>query len=185
MFNNTSIFENKSIAASTALPTKNSSADTDENVVEKRGKQMGIYQQRVDTTDKNPALKNQVLNIDQLLEKEKLYNKTESWNKLDKTEKIQKLHTFAEKYGKDNAMALKDVKSLKSFFKECLEKNKLQKTKDVYYDKELREIMSIPSLYFNQLNRNFTLKIMDAKRVSTLKSLTPKRPKDVVQEEES
>ena len=33
MFNNTSIFENKSIAASTALPTKNSSADTDENVV--------------------------------------------------------------------------------------------------------------------------------------------------------
>ena len=66
-----------------------------------------------------------------------------------------------------------------------MEKNKLQKTKDVYYDKELREIMSIPSLYFNQLNRNFTLKIMDAKRVSTLKSLTPKRPKDVVQEEES
>jgi hypothetical protein len=35
--------------------------------------------------------------------------------------------------------------------------------------------MSIPSLHFNQLNHNFTLKIMDSKRVSTLKSLTPKR----------
>lgn len=174
MFNNTSIFENKSIAVS----SKPNSSETDENVVEKRGKQMGIYQQRLDNTEKNIASKNQVLNIDQLLEKEKLHNKTESWNKLDKTEKIQKLHIFAEKYGKENAMALKDVKSLKHFFKECLEKNKLQKTKDVYYDKDTREIQSIPSLYFNQLNRNFTLKIIDVKRVSTLKSLTPKRPKE-------
>jgi hypothetical protein len=181
MFNNTSIFENKNVVVS----SKTSSSETDENVVEKRGKQMGIYQQRVDNTDKNTALKNQVLNIDQLLEKEKLHNKTESWNKLDKTEKIQKLHTFAEKYGKDNAMALKDIKSLKYFFKECLEKNKLQKTKDVYYDKDTREIQSIPSLYFNQLNRNFTLKIIDAKRVSTLKSLTPKRPKEVLCNEET
>jgi len=184
MFNTASIFENKSIAVSTGSAGKGVSTETDENVVEKRGKQMGIYQQRVDNTDKNSSLKNQVLNIDQLLEKEKQHNKTESWNKLDKTEKIQKLHTFAEKYGKDNAMALKDIKSLKQFFKDCLEKNKLQKTKDVYYDKETREIQSIPSLYFNQLNRNFTLKIMDAKRVSTLKSLTPKRPKESVQQEE-
>jgi hypothetical protein len=70
---------------------------------------------------------------------------------------------------------VKDAKSLKAFFIDCLEKNKLQKTKDVTYDKERREIIAIPALHFNQINRNFTLKIMDAKRVSTLKSLTPKR----------
>jgi len=113
--------------------------------------------------------------IDTLLEKEKLHNKTEAWNKLDKTIKIQKLHIFAEKYGKDNNLPVKDIKSLKSFFIDCLEKNKLQKTKDVNYDKEKREIISIPALFFNVSNRNFTLKILDAKRVSTLKSLTPKR----------
>jgi hypothetical protein len=113
--------------------------------------------------------------IDSLLEKEKLHNKTETWNKLDKTVKIQKLHIFAEKYGKDNNLPVKDIKSLKSFFIDCLEKNKLQKTKDVTYDKEKREIISIPALFFNVSNRNFTLKILDAKRVSTLKSLTPKR----------
>jgi len=72
-------------------------------------------------------------------------------------------------------MSVKDMKSLKAFFIDCLEKNKLQKTKDVNYDKEKREIVSIPSLFFNVANRNFTLKILDAKRVSTLKSLTPKR----------
>ena len=113
--------------------------------------------------------------IETMLEKEKQHNKTETWNKLDKTIKIQKLHQFAEKYGKDHSIPIKDVKSLKAFFIDCLEKNKLQKTKDVIYEKERREITSIPALHFNQMNRNFTLKIMDTKRVSTLKSLTPKR----------
>jgi hypothetical protein len=61
------------------------------------------------------------------------------------------------------------------FFIDCLEKSKLQKAKDVVYHKETREIISIPSLFFNVASKSFTLKIMDAKRVSTLKSLTPKR----------
>jgi hypothetical protein len=113
--------------------------------------------------------------IDQLLEREKQHNKTETWNKLDKTIKIQKLHIFAEKYGKEHTLPVKDIKSLKAFFIDCLEKNKLLKTKEVSYDKDSREITSIPALHFNSTNRNFTLKILDAKRVSTLKSLTPKR----------
>jgi len=113
--------------------------------------------------------------IDQLLEKEKQHNKTESWNKLDKTIKMQKLHGFAEKYGRENTLANKDIKSLKMFFSDCLEKNKLQKSKDVIYNKDSNEIQSIPSLFFHPVNRNFTLKIIDPKRVSTLKSLTPKR----------
>jgi hypothetical protein len=121
---------------------------------------------------------NDVLNynaIDKLLENEKQKNKNEAWNKLDKTIKIQKLHVFAEKYGKENALPVKDIKLLKTFFIDCLEKNKLQKTKDVNYDKEKREIISVPALFFNNTNHNFTLKSTDAKRVSTLKSLTPKR----------
>ena len=94
---------------------------------------------------------------------------------LDKTLKIQKLHQFAEKYGRENALPVKDIKALKSFFVQCIEKNKLQKTKDIVYNKDTREITSIPPLYFNIQNHNFSLKIMDSKRVSTLKSLTPKR----------
>lgn len=113
--------------------------------------------------------------LDDLLEKEKQQNKSEAWNKLDKTAKIQKLHTFAEKYGKDNTLPVKDVKSLKHFFIESLEKNKLQKTKDVVYDKDKGIIQSIPALFFNIQQRSFTLKNTDVKRVSTLKSLTPKR----------
>jgi hypothetical protein len=135
------------------------------------------------TTTEPPANKNVNISlnemnynaVDLILEKEKQHNKTETWNKLDKTDKIQKLHAFAEKYGKTNNLPVKDIKALKMFFIDCLEKLKLQKAKDVVYDKEAREISSIPSLHFNVTSKSFTLKIMDAKRVSTLKSLTPKR----------
>jgi predicted thioredoxin/glutaredoxin len=79
-------------------------------------------------------------------------------------------------------LPVKDIKSLKSFFIDCLEKNKLQKTKEVNYDKEKREIISIPSLFFNTTTRNYTLKIVDNKRISTLKSLTPKRSTPTIHE---
>lgn len=114
-------------------------------------------------------------NIDSILENEKQKNKSDSWNKLDKTVKIQKLHAFAEKHGRDNGYPSKEVKNLKVFFVDCLNKSKLQKTKDVVYEKDSGEITAIPGLFFNSITHNFTLKIMDSKRVSTLKSLTPKR----------
>jgi hypothetical protein len=117
--------------------------------------------------------------IDQLLEREKQHNKTEIWNKLEKSLKIQKLHQYAEKYGKENNLSLKEIKSLKLFFNDSLEKGKLQKTKEIVYDKENRVINNIPSLVFNSVLHNFTLKNLDAKRVSTLKSLTPKRITEV------
>jgi len=112
--------------------------------------------------------------IDSLLEKEKNHNKTESWNKLDKTVKMEKLQHFAEKYGREQALPVKEIKALKAFFIDCLDKGKLQKTKDVVYNKDDREITSIPCLHFNVDKKCFTLRA-SSKRVSTLKSLTPKR----------
>lgn len=112
--------------------------------------------------------------IDELLEKERNDNKMESWNKLDKTVKLQKLHAFAERYAKENGIVHKDLKLLKSFFNDCIERNKLSKTKDLIYDKECGEIVAIPSLHFQTTTHNFTLKNTDPKRVSTLKSLNSK-----------
>jgi len=130
-----------------------------------------------------PASTMNINALDTLLETEKQHNKTEPWNKLDKTVKIQKLHCYAEKYGKEKCLPVKEVKSLKQFFISCLEKGKLLKTKDVAYDKESRELTGIPALHFNTDKHNFTLRILDTKRVSTLKSLTPKRVTEIVAEE--
>ncbi len=115
-----------------------------------------------------------VSELDDLLEKEKQRNKGEIWTKLDKMIRIQKLHEFAERYGKEHNLPVKEIKSLKAFFRTCLDKNKLKKSKDVVYNKEQRFIVSVPALHFNQVTKNFTLKLLD-KRVSTLKSLTPKK----------
>lgn len=119
--------------------------------------------------------------IEEMLEQEKQHNKTEAWNKLDKTQKIQKLHAFAEKYGKEHSLPVKETKNLKAFFVDSLDKGKLQKTKDVNYNKDTREILGIPALHFNSDTHAFTLKNLDTKRVSTLKSLTPKRAKEEVE----
>ena len=116
-----------------------------------------------------------ISSLDNLLEKERQHNKTEPWNKLDKTVKRQKLHEFAETYGKDISLPVKDIKGLKQFFSDCLTKGKLQKTKDVTYDREAKILTAIPALHFNAEKRHFTLRITDVKRISTLKSLTPKR----------
>lgn len=131
------------------------------------------YKSIIQNTTSNNELNYNV--IDQLLEKEKQKNKSDTWNKLDKTVKIQKLHAFAERYGKEHSYPMKEIKHLKMFFIDCLEKMKLQKTKDVIYDKDTGDVTSIPALHFNSQTHNFTLKITDSKRVNTLKSLTPKR----------
>ncbi len=48
------------------------------------------------------------------------------------------------------------------------------------YDKTLGEIKEISALSYNNSNNHFTLKNLDAKRVSTLKSLPPKKLKGSV-----
>lgn len=113
--------------------------------------------------------------LEDLLETEKQNNKLEAWNKLDKTSRVQKLHAFAEKYGREHGLPVKEIKNLKVFFTQSLDKGKLNRAKDVVYDRELREVKSVPALHFNNESKAFTLKNLDDKRVSTLKCLTPSR----------
>ena len=113
-------------------------------------------------------------NIDKLLEDENALNKSGSWNKLNKTLKIQKLNSFSDRHGKQNNYSTTQIKQLKRFFADSLERKKLQKTKDVVYDKESTEIKEVPGLQFHTTTNTFSVR-SDSKRVSTLRSLPPKR----------
>ena len=126
---------------------------------------------------------NSMNTIDEMLETEKKNMNSEPWNKLDKRLKIQKLHAYAEKYGKENALPAKEVKALKTFFSSCLTKDKLAKVKDVDYDKETGIISNISAQAFNVTTHAFTLRNIE-KKVSTLKSLTPKKNISITEEEE-
>jgi hypothetical protein len=103
---------------------------------------------------------------------------TPTWNKLTKINKKNRLYQYAEKYAVENNYNANDLKMLKMFFLKTLDKGKLNKIKEINYNVETQEIVSIPGLFFNQTTKNFTLRNMDPKHVSTLKSLpSPKNTK--------
>ena len=113
-------------------------------------------------------------NLDKFLENEKNSNANEPWSKLDKTAKIKKISVFAEKYKTENTLSDDEFEKLTGFLKDCLDRKKLQRVKDVIYDKLTGEIKDIPALHHNKQSNHFTLKNTD-KHVSTTRSLAPKK----------
>ena len=128
--------------------------------------------------------------LDKFLEDEKTTNQNEPWCKLNKTIKMKKLIEFVDTYKETAGLDEEEQSQLITFFKESLERKKLQRVKDVIYDKVNGQIKEIPALTYIKASKHFTLKNMD-KRVSTMKSLTPKKPqhgssqRNKVNEEES
>jgi hypothetical protein len=116
-----------------------------------------------------------IARLEDLLEDEKEASRFESWNKIDGVLKLQKLETYAESYGRNQNLAADEVQSLKTFFQECLAKKKLQKAKDVIYDKSTGVVQNVPALYIHGASRQYSLKNLDKTRVSTIRSLAPKR----------
>jgi hypothetical protein len=108
--------------------------------------------------------------VEMILEQERMLNKKEPWSKLDKTIKIKKLHEFVDRLSKEKSLSPAETKSLKKYLTTSLDKNRLQRVRDVAYDKSTGKVKTIPALHFNSTTRKFTLKRSD-RRVSTLKSL--------------
>lgn len=113
--------------------------------------------------------------FDKLLEDEKNINLSDSWNKLDTSTKIKKLHIFAVYHGKNNSLSEDEINVLKSFFATSVRSNKLKKNKDVLYDKDTGIVKDVPGLFYSKLNKKYTIKNLENKHVSTMKTYTPKR----------
>lgn len=110
-------------------------------------------------------------NLDKFLENEKNSSENEPWCKLNKTIKIKKITEYVlNLYKKNNNLDETECESLITFLKDCLDRKKLQRIKDVIYDKENGAIKEIPALTYVKTTKHFTLKNIE-KRISTLKSL--------------
>ena len=116
--------------------------------------------------------------IDRFLEKERKMNRAEPWGKLDQTQKMKKIEQFVTTFKREEQQIDEHEQTLlKKYLKECINKKRLQRVKDVLYDKEKGIILSIPNLIYNKSRQRYTLKRSD-KRMSTLKSLgKPKKKK--------
>jgi hypothetical protein len=128
---------------------------------------------------KETKSENDLSNLDKFLEDEKNNNVNEPWCKLNKTIKTKKILEFVEKYKSEKNLDQEEEKVLLTFLKDCLDRKKLQRVKDVVYDKTNGSIKEIPALSYTKANKHFTLKNMD-KRVSTLKSLAPKKAQGTI-----
>ena len=118
--------------------------------------------------------------LEQFLESEKTNNKVEQWAKLDIPAKIQRFLVYAEKYKIENNLTDDEKNKLIVFLKDCLLRKKLQKAKEIVYDKVTGEIKEILGLSINQTTNNFTIRNFSSKSVSTLKMLTPKKKTNTV-----
>jgi hypothetical protein len=101
---------------------------------------------------------NDLSNLDKFLENEKNNNKNDPWCKLDKTIKTKKIIDFIALYQKENDLNEEECHLLKSFLKDCLERKKLQRVKDVIYDKTTGIIKDVPALHYVKTTKHFTLK---------------------------
>lgn len=117
---------------------------------------------------------NNISCLEKFLENEQQLNINGPWCKLDNTIKIKKLTCYVQIYKEKNNLNDEEEKHLIAFFKDCLDRKKLQKVKDVIYNKTTGIIKDIPALVYNKPTKHFTLKCLD-KRISTLKSLPPKK----------
>ena len=102
-------------------------------------------------------------NLEAMLETERIENDSENWSKLSKTIKIKKLLIYSEKYKNENNLSDDDYEKLIIFFKDCLDKKKLQRVKDVDYNRETGEIINISALIHNKTSNHFTLKNINKK----------------------
>ena len=123
-------------------------------------------------------------NLDAFLENEKNNNQSEPWCKLDKTMKTKKMIEFVEVYKTEKNLDIEEEKILIDFLKDCLDRKKLQRVKDVNYDKANGVIKDIPALTYVKTNKHFTLRNLD-KRVSTTKSLGPKKNQGTIKNKAS
>jgi len=117
---------------------------------------------------------NDLSNLEKFLENEQNNNKNEPWCKLDKTIKTKKLLEYVNLYKTENKLDDEESELLILFFKDCLDRKKFQRVKDVIYDKTSGLIKEIPALSYTKSTKHFTLKNID-KRVTTQKSLPVKK----------
>ena len=122
---------------------------------------------------------NDLSNLEKFLENEQNNNKNEPWCKLDKTIKTKKLLEYVNLYKVENKLDDEESELLVIFFKDCLDRKRFQRVKDVVYDKTTGLIKEIPALSYTKATKHFTLKNID-KRVSTQKSLPVKKLQNTI-----
>jgi len=111
------------------------------------------------------------------------------WNRLSKAQKIKLLVDFGHMYSSEHSLSDEDSTHLQTYLRDCLERKKFTRARDVQYNKHLGMIEDIPGLIYTPISvggiatgsatlsvsRKFSLKRDDSVKNSTLKNLAPRK----------
>ena len=135
--------------------------------------------------NKTPHTTNEDLDVlEKFLTETTETNRTERWNKLDRTMKIQKITVFVDEYAKENEQTDEEKDLLFAYLKDCIDKKRLMRVKDVVYDNTTDKLVSIPGLTYNKASKKYTIKNTDSKRSSVLQRLPVKKTKTLKKEKD-
>lgn len=96
--------------------------------------------------------------LDKFLLEEQTANEKQSWNKLSKTERLKKIDTFINhRFVGEYSLQEEEIETLNAFVNKLLERKKLVKSTELFYNEETGMIEEIPALLFNNKTRRFTL----------------------------
>jgi hypothetical protein len=96
--------------------------------------------------------------LDKFLLEEQTANEKQSWSKLSKTERLKKIDTFINNhFVGEYSLQEEEIESLNAFVNKLLERKKLVKSTELFYNEETGMIEEIPALLFNNKTRRFTL----------------------------
>nr|UZT28844.1 hypothetical protein [Nucleocytoviricota sp.]UZT29187.1 hypothetical protein [Nucleocytoviricota sp.] len=168
--------------------TENKNIKKNDNKITKKNKKHDECVELKNINYKNMLLKGSNLSnneekydnniLDKFLEEESEMSKKEHWLKLDKPDKLIKLKNYGNILIDKYKLNDKEILSMNNFFNSCIDLKKINKIKDIEYDKENGTILNIPIILFNENNRSFYIKKCE-KHVSTVKSIPPKKNRTV------
>ena len=96
--------------------------------------------------------------LDKFLLEEQTANEKQSWNKLSKTERLKKIDIFIKNHiVNQHSLQEEEIETLNAFVNKLLERKKLVKSTELFYNEETGMIEEIPALLFNNKTRRFTL----------------------------
>jgi len=97
------------------------------------------------------------IDFKQLIDKEKEERFNKSWSKLDKGTKINRLHLFIKKQKLTNNLNDDQEKQLKILLIQSFENGSLNKSSEIEYSIEEKEILNIKNLEFDEKNKKYKL----------------------------
>ena len=103
-------------------------------------------------------------NVSELIAKEKQERFSKPWSKLDKGTKMNRLHLFIKKQKINNELNDDEEKQLKVLLIRLFETGNFNKSTDIDYSIEDKEILSIKNLEFDEKNKKYKFIIGSKKK---------------------